>query len=40
VQVGFHFAKKDVGEVFTSKAKLLEAHKKKLDQSSYFEDDL
>jgi hypothetical protein len=40
VQVGCHFAKKDVEELFTFEANLLEAHEEKLDQFGYFENDL
>jgi len=40
VGVGCHFAKKDVGELFTYEVDLLEAHEEKLDQFGYFEDDL
>jgi hypothetical protein len=40
VWVGYHFAKTDVGEFFTSEIDLLESHEEELDQFSYFEDDL
>jgi hypothetical protein len=40
VQVGCHFAKKDVGEFLTFEIDLLEAHEEELDQFGYFENDL
>ncbi len=37
---GYHFAKKDVGKIFTFEVDLFEAHEKELDQLGCFEDDL